>query len=490
MATSARVKGRYGVGTIVSWGGYTPLFVRGQVVVAVVLLLTACSGDQDSAPTVEEAPVDAPESSRPGDAAGPYTCPHPPTVVTRSPSVCPHCKMDLVPQQGTGVFICRDHLEAVDVRPGTCRVCDRLLVSAPLASLWRCAHHPEVEDEEADSCPVCGRQLAEVPVGEVWVCPLGYLESLGDDRDSTALGTLRLDGGPLGFATEEVALREGRCAICGGTRLRVLLTLPHGDHEPRYGGQFRMASDYWHHIELVLAEPGVLRLYFFDNYTRPLDASGFDARAFRSRMDPTEGLIDGTTPRAFTAVDGESYLEARLEESELPLQILLKVRLGERDERFDFVFRELARPTSDPDDGTPLVPRAEDDVRIPAAPGDIVVEILIQDLRLRQRIARQDYDSVHLPAFRAKDLALALEERVALRQDEDPGRHRAVCRAVRCVVRGAWLVDFHGDLGDRPRLLEHYRTFARGVVDLRRLFPLLPHRVTDLEGDLAPLEGR
>jgi hypothetical protein len=467
---------------------YTRAIAFGQVGATLLVLLTACGGDQEPAPPAVDGPVvstkPAKKSAEKADPKGPFTCLHHPLVVTDDPSTCPHCKMDLVPQEGTGVFICTEHFEAVDVRPGRCRVCDKLLVSAPLGRVWRCARHPEILEEAAGACPVCETQLKEAPVGEAWVCPAKHLESLGPDRESTAVGTLRLDGGPLGFATEEVAFRQGNCQSCGRALVRVTLGLPHGDHNPRYGGQFRMASDYWHHIELVLPEPGVLRLYFYDNYTRPLGAAGFDARVFRSRMDPKSGLIDGTTPFAFASVEGEPYLETKLDAFELPLLVLLKVRLGGRDERFDFAFRELAKPTSDPDDGTPLVSRVSDDEAIPSSPVDIVVEIIVQDLRLQQRIARQEYDAAYIPAFRAKVLALALEERIP--EDDDAERRRAIDRAVRDVVRGAWLVDFHGDQGDRRELLEHYRTFAGGVTALRRLFPLLPETARSPRRGAAP----
>ena len=198
--------------------------------------------------------------------------------------------MDLVPQSETGAFLCsgsdgQTHFDTVDVQPGPCRTCGKLLVSIPTETLFKCERHPDVILEEDVPCPVCERELDSHLVGVAWVCPKELLKQFGDDAENVDLGTLRLQGRGLGFSTEEVVYEEGSCSKCGAGLVKVTLGLPHGDHSPRHGGQFRMASDHWHHVEMVLSEPNVFRLYFFDNYTRPLAPSAFSGRVVRSRLD-------------------------------------------------------------------------------------------------------------------------------------------------------------------------------------------------------------
>jgi hypothetical protein len=49
------------------------------------------------------------------------------------------------------------------------------------------------------------------------------------------------------------------------------------DHEPKHGGVFFMASDSTHHLEGVLLPNGTFKVYLFDEYTRPIPATGFAA---------------------------------------------------------------------------------------------------------------------------------------------------------------------------------------------------------------------
>ncbi len=54
----------------------------------------------------------------------------------------------------------------------------------------------------------------------------------------------------------------------------VLRAGAHDDHDPKHGGILLMDANLYHHFEGTHAEPGVFRLYLYDDYTKPIDAKG------------------------------------------------------------------------------------------------------------------------------------------------------------------------------------------------------------------------
>ena len=98
---------------------------------------------------------------------------------------------------------------------------------------------------------------------------------------------------------------------------------------------------------------------------------------------------------------------------------------------------------------------------------EILSELRAKETEVRELIARGDFAAVWVPAFRAKDLAIALEPHLA---------HLAAARrdagepALSRVVRGAWLLDAAGDVGNRQQVEAAYSTFTAGVSDVMTAF--------------------
>ena len=104
---------------------------------------------------------------------------------------------------------------------------------------------------------------------------------------------------------------------------------------------------------------------------------------------------------------------------------------------------------------------------MPATMAGIVSELQRKDTEVRELIARGDFAAVWVPAFAAKDLAVSLEPHLAHLQTDkrnvgEPGLTR--------VVRGAWLLDAAGDVGNRQQIEAAYSTFAAGVADVVAAF--------------------
>ena len=125
----------------------------------------------------------------------------------------------------------------------------------------------------------------------------------------------------------------GNCPKCG---MKLVETMngsqPHADHRPRHGGVFFMSADNWHHLEGVFAPPDEFRLYLYDNFTRPMDVSGFDANAdFGGK---SETLQPGAT---------RAYLTAKIPAgSALPFRAAVRIKLkpDQPPELFNFSFSD------------------------------------------------------------------------------------------------------------------------------------------------------
>lgn len=136
-------------------------------------------------------------------------------------------------------------------------------------------------------------------------------------------------------------LNPGTCAD-GTPRQKAFDRIPHGDHNPRHGGSFFMASDQWHHIEGTFAPPNVFRVYFYDDLSRPLAASAFVARAVKT--DNAGRPVGAAMPLTPSAAN-RSVLEARFPNPALPLNIelLVSFKTGDKEQVFDFTFPDYSR---------------------------------------------------------------------------------------------------------------------------------------------------
>jgi hypothetical protein len=201
-------------------------------------------------------------------------------VVDNERGACPICKMQLVPVRLDLVYSCQLHLDITEMAPGRCRICGRDLVRIIKALSFTCPVHPKVNAIDPGKCPIDKRTL--VP---------------------------------------KYSLR------------------PHGDHNPKHGGQFFMAPNNWH-IEVTHPGAGVFRLYVYDEYSRPFIPNGFTGRVI-SVPDATGKPTDVSIP--FTRA--RSNLEARIPKLALPATIAVKVRFQANDAeyRFDFPFYEYSK---------------------------------------------------------------------------------------------------------------------------------------------------
>lgn len=100
---------------------------------------------------------------------------------------------------------------------------------------------------------------------------------------------------------------------------------------------------------------------------------------------------------------------------------------------------------------------------IPDRIEDILAQLKTRDSQVGELITKGNFPAVYVPAFQAKDLAIALEARL---DTLTPAKRDVAAPAIREVVRLAWLLDAAGDLGNRQELLAAHQSFSSSVAQL------------------------
>jgi hypothetical protein len=380
-------------------------------------------------------------------------------------------------------------------KPGKCPnpKCGMPLIPVRLTSAWSSVTHPTIIQDRPGKDPLDKRDLVQITASMFWVCP----------------------------GSDDHLLEPGKCADGSGRQVKYERR-PHGDHNPRHGGSFFMADDSWHHLEGTYPRGGPFRVFFYDDYTRPMPVKGFSGSVVL--LDANEKELD-----SFPLKPGRitNALETPIKGATLPLKVKLKVRFdAEGKERpFDFTFAEntkepsspapvvttsaaparpstpasgangttaaTARPASAP---TPP-PAAAVATAAPAlgASPDVAASSLTisrteaaqlaQDLpnnsaellklmELRRTevetlIRDGSFGMVYVPTMMAKDVALALEDH----GNELTDRQRvSLTNAVKRLVVASWRLDQYGDLGDREKITQAYTLFAAAAAEIKNAY--------------------
>jgi hypothetical protein len=140
---------------------------------------------------------------------------------------------------------------------------------------------------------------------------------------------------PMKCEGEKTYSQAGDCPKCGMhlTRLK-----EHMDHEPKYGGVFFMAPDKYHHLEGTLSASNEFRIYFYDNFTKPIGAEKFTAEATVRQKD---GDASTAKPLTLKLEPGKNFLAGEVDSGmKLPLAIkaFIDFKDGQRPQVFDFEY--------------------------------------------------------------------------------------------------------------------------------------------------------
>ena len=104
---------------------------------------------------------------------------------------------------------------------------------------------------------------------------------------------------------------------------------------------------------------------------------------------------------------------------------------------------------------------------IPDTIPEIVAHLTARDAEIRELVRQGNFSAVWVPAFQAKDLAVALEPHIG---QLSPAARETAESALQRVVRFAWLLDSFGDLGNRQQVEGAYAAFSRAHADVVNAF--------------------
>ncbi|MEP7116364.1 MAG: heavy metal-binding domain-containing protein [Acidobacteriota bacterium] len=338
------------------------------------------------------------------------------------------------------IYVCPMHSDVTSHEDGECPICKMGLEPMRLDSVYTCPIHSIVSEQHAGKCPICGRPLGQVTVSVAWRC---------------------VGSGPDLMAPQACA--DGTASV------RVQKSLAHGNHNPQHGGQFFMASDYWHHVEGVYPTPNVFRLYLFDDYTKPLDAAKIAAVKARVvthvETNPQTFATREVTAVALTPSQDGPYLEAAIETLPFPAEIVVQATFTPdgQEQRFDFTFNEHSvATTAESADGA-----ARLNLEVPDTASEVLSLLVERRDAVQSLVARGGLSEVWVPALQAKELALALE----FHAREFPEKRRAeVEAATRAVVLSAFRLDAAGDRGERDEVMKASTALVDAVSAIESLF--------------------
>jgi hypothetical protein len=370
-------------------------------------------------------------------------------------------------------------------KPGKCPQSGMPLVPIRIVTVYSCLKFESFIQEKQGVCPVDKSELVPITAALYFKCK--------NDANVRELG-------------------PGRCPD-GTERVRNFERRPHGDHNPRHGGQFFMADDSWHHLEGTLVRPNVFRVYFYNDMTQPLEVSGFSASA--TRNDAKGNDVAPPVSLKPRQTKDRNILEVPVQGTALPAKFTLRVKFKPDDKErvFDFTFNDYSKEPvpgtsvpsraaaatapAQPKSGAPATAAANTsapaatqpagttpqqtgdsvtftpgtfrpEAPLPTTTPELLAELTKRAQSVKTALDRGDLTGLWYPAIGAKEVALALEENHINEISED--QRPKMASAVKRLTMVAWQIDAAGDLGNKERLLPLYRDFSEAITDIESVY--------------------
>jgi Cu/Ag efflux protein CusF len=410
---------------------------------------------------------------------GDFTTLHDVRVIATEPAAAP-LKAPIKSTGGANAlppisYVCssRGEESVLEDKPGKCPISGKPMIPLRLVTVYSCLKFQSFIQENPGVCPVDKSELVPITTALYFTCK----------GDSGAR-----------------SLRPGTCGD-GSARVKTYERRPHGDHNPRHGGQFFMADDSWHHLEGTWVKPNILRVYFYNDMTQPLSITGFSASAVKADANGNE--VGSPVPLREGKTNDHNVLELAVPGTTLPADIALRVKFKPSDKErvFDFTFADYSKepgpvvaantaqgstaatlpagaapastqasePAASAQQSDTYVPSTvKQEAPLPTTTPELLAELGKRAQSVKTALDQGDLTGLWYPAIGAKDVALALEES---HSNEIPeGKRPQLDGAVRRLTMAAWQIDAAGDLGNKEKVLPLYLDFAAAVADVESIY--------------------
>ena len=334
------------------------------------------------------------------------------------------------------------HSDVLEDQKGKCHICGMALEPVRLVTMYTCPVHAVIEQAKPGKCRICARDLVQMTAALTFTCA----------------------------GNQEINQMEPGTCPDGSAMVARYAQRAHGDHNPKHGGVLFMAPDSWHHIEGTYPAAGRIRVYVYNDYSKPLSAA--DARKVRGRVilkeafDPKTGTTRELASAPLTLARNGAFLEARIAPAALPAKLSAKISFGTGDteSRFDFTFPVLTKEL--PARVAPVAAVAPAVPNTPLAPNDLLLDLKAKQAEVAALVKAGDFGSIYVFALQAKDAALEIQAR----QGSGPGVNQdALERTVRQIVLAAYQLDVYGDMGDGHKVQDAFSVFSTAISALDTL---------------------
>jgi Cu/Ag efflux protein CusF len=355
----------------------------------------------------------------------------------------------------------------VDDKPGKCPKSAAQLQPVRLDTAYKCLKTSFIR-ETPGACPVDRTDLVPVTASIFWLCR----------------------NGP---DPEKRYLEPGACRD-GSRREKAFEVRPHGDHNPRHGGPaVFMSEDLFHHVEATLVaptitRPAIFRVYFYDEYTRPIKATGVSAQV--ALADKNGSATGRLVPLVMSRLKDGNAMEVRLPNSPAPSEdapaffaVRVKFKTSDKDWVTDHTFVSYSKEpapvrsvvTTGIAAGTPAATSAPADAgaravldRLPDTRQDLLAELQESMESVTKQWQEGNLAGLWYPALRAKDVALKLQQ--DHHNDIPDSSQPELTSAVQQLTLSAWQIDSAGDLGNKEKIAVLYGVFHTAVGDVLGLY--------------------